>query len=295
MLWMAAGSFGQLSYTIADNKVTITECATNAEGFLEIPATIEGYPVTAIGWYSFFDCRRLTGVSIPDTVTNLEEGAFWDCRNLARADIPSNVTTMGNFVFHFCYKLTNAVVPDGVTRLPAGVFASCINLTRVKLSTNVTWLGEGVFANCARLPSVVIPASVSSFGHEVFVDCARLTNVLFRGDAPTEYGDLFSDGLFSNSTPNIYYPAGAGGWGDTYSGRPAAAWEIAAMPEPSNGLAFTAAAFEGETYVVEALTDPASGPWTPIRTNVFSAGAVQVFNDEEWTNHPARFYRVVMP
>lgn len=77
-----------LSYEIRDAGVTITDCDEAAEGDLEIPAEIEGLPVTSIGDKAFFGCTRLTSITIPDSVTSIGDGAFVDCSSLTSVTIP---------------------------------------------------------------------------------------------------------------------------------------------------------------------------------------------------------------
>ena len=41
-----------------------------------IPYEIDGKSVTEIGTRAFYECSRLTSVTIPDSVTKIEEDAF---------------------------------------------------------------------------------------------------------------------------------------------------------------------------------------------------------------------------
>ena len=43
--------------------------------------------------------------------------------------------------------------------------------------------------------------------------------------------------------------------------------------------------------VVEACTDPGNPVWLPVATNTLTAGSAY-FSDPQWTNYPARFYRL---
>ena len=47
----------------------------------------------------------------------------------------------------------------------------------------------------------------------------------------------------------------------------------------------------GMTVVVEACTNLANPTWHPIGTNTLTTGSAY-FNDPQWTNYTARFYRL---
>ena len=95
-------------------------------GDVEIPAEIEGYPVTGIGGYqvddytvfgAFENCSSITSVTIPDSVTWIGDGSFRGCESLETIDIPSSVTSIGYNAFEGCVSLTSVTIPDGVTNI----------------------------------------------------------------------------------------------------------------------------------------------------------------------------------
>ena len=52
------GTYGDLTYTKYDTYIEISKCDKNAET-VEIPAEIDGLPVTTIGDSAFYDCTSL--------------------------------------------------------------------------------------------------------------------------------------------------------------------------------------------------------------------------------------------
>ena len=85
---VCAGTLGDLTYEIADGQVAITDCRQSAEGELVIPAEIEGFLVTSIGWLAFLGCSSLTSITIPEGVTSIGWLAFGDCGSLTSIIIP---------------------------------------------------------------------------------------------------------------------------------------------------------------------------------------------------------------
>lgn len=75
------GFIRHIVYTVADGKVTITDY-TGSASELKIPAEIEGYPVTAIGFQAFMSCTSIVSVTLPDTVTTISSFAFHGCYSL---------------------------------------------------------------------------------------------------------------------------------------------------------------------------------------------------------------------
>jgi hypothetical protein len=62
----------------------------------------------------------------------------------------------------------------------------------------------------------------------------------------------------------------------------------------TNRFGFAISGASNLVLVVEAATNPANPAWVPVSTNTLTGGA-SYFSDPEWTNHPARFYRLRQP
>ena len=76
--------------------------------------------VTSIGDYAFTGCTSLTGVTIPDSVVRIGEGAFWATR-LTSVTIPGSVTSIGSAAFGMCGVLADIYYGGyGVDWLAAG-------------------------------------------------------------------------------------------------------------------------------------------------------------------------------
>lgn len=68
---------------------------------VRIPSKIEGEPVKAIGKEAFSG-SGIMSVEIPDSVTEIGEGAFCFCKGLTNVTIPDSVTKIGYLVFNGC-------------------------------------------------------------------------------------------------------------------------------------------------------------------------------------------------
>lgn len=67
---------------------------------------------TEIGNYAFSNCRLLTSVTIPSSVTSIKSNAFRSCSLLPSIVIPSSVTSIGadGTVFYECRSLKSITV-----------------------------------------------------------------------------------------------------------------------------------------------------------------------------------------
>lgn len=69
------------TYTVKDGVASIGDgfdsaIPTSTSGEIVIPSVLAGCPVTHIGDDAFKWCENLTGVTIPDSVTSIGEGAY---------------------------------------------------------------------------------------------------------------------------------------------------------------------------------------------------------------------------
>ena len=98
----------------------------------------------------------------------------------------------------------------------------------------------------------------------------------------------------------VYYLSGTSRWDTTFGDRPTALWrprvrtDDASFGVRTNQFGFNLDWASGQTVVVEACTNLASLVWFPLQTNTLTSGTAY-FTDRQWTNHPARFYRLRSP
>ena len=92
---------------------------------VEIPAEINGKPVTTIGGDCFFDCKNMKSILLPDSITEIGVQAFAMCKGLAEIALPDSITNIGKFAFRDCTGLKKIVMPSGLKRLETGTFSFC--------------------------------------------------------------------------------------------------------------------------------------------------------------------------
>ena len=188
-----------LRYAVKDGKVTITSCQEEAAEVV-IPATLDGYPVTAIAAEAFRDCKTLKRVEIADSVMTIGQGAFYgckalrdvvlpaglteirqstfyDCQSLSSVTIPAGVTVIGNYAFENCIALASVTLPESLTDIGAYAFDQCRSLEELDVPDSAVSLGECAFQGCSSLRTVTLPAGMTTIGNYAFEDCRALTDI----------------------------------------------------------------------------------------------------------------------
>ena len=106
-------------------------------GDVTIPSEIAGHPVTSIGKWAFYKCNNLTSVTIPDTVTEIDDCAFLRC-NIKSVKIGANVKKLGVACFQECKELLSVEIPDSVIDIERSAFAQCSSLRSLKIGRGLT-------------------------------------------------------------------------------------------------------------------------------------------------------------
>jgi len=124
----SVGAFAQqyeaesnFTVTKSGNNVTITKY-TGKNTVVNIPPTIQGGRVTAIGNGAFGNNTTITSVTIPDSVNSIGGNAFYMATNLTSATIGLGVTTIEALAFNSPNLTSVTFVPSIVGSIHADAF-----------------------------------------------------------------------------------------------------------------------------------------------------------------------------
>ncbi len=216
MINTGATAIDDLTYEILDGEVAVTECNISASGVLEIPAEIDGKPVTSIAAYAFYGCSGLTSIIIPDSVTGIGFEAFYNCTGLTSIEIPDSVDGIGWSAFFGCVNLNSIIIGSGVKNIGTNVFDDTAfynteenwdngvlyignYLIRAKESLSGNYairsetrlIANSAFYGCSGLTSVIIPDSVTSIGSGAFGLCTSLNSITIPDSVTSISDDTF--------------------------------------------------------------------------------------------------------
>ena len=150
------GSQGYM-FTTIDGPFTESNVqkAVLEDGMVKVPANL------------FHNNEKLKYITLPESITSIEERAFKECKNLTDIKIPSNITSIGDSVFEKS-GLTKIDIPDSVTRIGAYVFADT-NLTELKLPNRLTYLGNRVLSGNTGVTEITIPKTLTEVGSQGYM------------------------------------------------------------------------------------------------------------------------------
>lgn len=135
-------------------EVTSEDCFVLAEGVLRflpdrhdggpivnIPETVGGQRVTAIGPACFAGCADITTILLPDTVTGIHPRAFAGSTALRGVFLPEGCTFIGKDAFEGCINLEAIHIPSTMDAIESGVFDDCASLSYIFYSgTHQDWV-----------------------------------------------------------------------------------------------------------------------------------------------------------
>ena len=235
-----------LEFTVNDDgqSYSVTGLGKRTDPVVTIPATYKGLPVTGIASGAFEYRRKITGITIPYSVTSIGERAFYECRALEMISVDENnkayhiegnclietesktlilacknsviptdgsITRIGAYAFWRRLDITDLIIPNGVTSIGNYAFFDCENLADITLPYGVKSIGDWAFCDCVKLNDITIPDGITSIGAHTFDGCRGLTGIAIPNSVTSigAYAFRSCDSLTSIIIPDSVTSIGA--------------------------------------------------------------------------------------
>ena len=148
---------------------------TDYEGTYTIPGTPK-----KVACGAFENCKKITSVQIPNSVTAVNGNAFMNCISLYLQPLPNELTFLGSSAFNGCSSLSSIIIPKGINTIYASTFKGCSTLPSIIIPDAVTRIDESAFANCTSLKSITFPAELNYFGRQILESCKNLKDIIWN-------------------------------------------------------------------------------------------------------------------
>lgn len=135
-----------------------------------------------------FDTCGLLSITIPSSVTEIEDGAFYSTFYLERVNLNEGLESIGNRSFENSNSIKELKFPSTLKSIGEKSFYETSSLVKLELNDGLETIGENAFLGCRSLKSVTIPASVTSIGEKAFGYYTTEKNEYKKYDGFTIYG-----------------------------------------------------------------------------------------------------------
>ncbi len=175
---------------LEDDTVKITRY-DSLDTIYNIPSEINGKAVTVIGKKAFRECHALTTVTIPDTVTTIENQAFEKCEHLSVVELGNSVKTLGYKAFADCKVLKSVALPQSLETIGNNCFVRCFKLDNITIPSSVTSIGDYAFSDCTGLSNLIFENGELTIGQYAFGWCLKLTEITLGDNVKELKSDAF--------------------------------------------------------------------------------------------------------
>lgn len=147
-----------------------------------------------------FENSDITGVTIPEGVRYINNGAFKECTSLKSVKFPNSLKRIGSVAFSGCTSLSSVTFGSGLKSIEYYGFSDCESLKKVVLPEGLEKL-DGAFYECYNLENITFPSSLSEIDPErsAIYDTKWYENI--ADSAPIYCGGIFLGFKVGYNTP----------------------------------------------------------------------------------------------
>lgn len=145
-------------------------CPSGKEGVITVPEGVES--ISKCGFYE----SNISGVILPDSLREIEDGAFGSCPKLTDVSFGHGITELtGIDLFCRCESLKQIILPPQIRKIGAKAFRYCICLESIILNEGLEEIGDDAFEYAGpAVKEISLPGSVRKLGKMAFPDVDRI-------------------------------------------------------------------------------------------------------------------------
>ena len=142
--WEKIATAGLEYYPLSDGTYGVKAGTAFYLDNIIIPSEHNGKPVTKILDHAF-ESSPIQSITLPDTISTIEDYAFKNCENLNITVLPDQLNTIGNHAFEGCASISTIILPVNLTKIGAYAFSDCKKITTIIIPVNVNEIGSYAF------------------------------------------------------------------------------------------------------------------------------------------------------
>lgn len=182
------------------DKSTLIQFPKSKTGHYIVPNS-----VMSIGVWSFANCTGLTSISVPSSLSVIEDYAFFGCSGLSgNFPVPSGIWMIGQYVFEGCADISGfEVAPDNTSFSYSNGVLSDIGQSILKrcivsktgnyiIDPGIMFIDNAAFSDCTKLNSVELHENVLDIGKRAFYNCSGLTSIKVKSATPLDLTNSLS-------------------------------------------------------------------------------------------------------
>ena len=122
--------------------------------------------VSEIDEYAFAYCA-LQEIIIPNSITEMTFACFYSCKSLKKVILSNNIKKISSKLFQYCNSLQKIIIPNNITEIEDFAFSGCTSLQQINLPNDVTKIGDEAFFY-TRLKQIIIPKNIIKISNNAF-------------------------------------------------------------------------------------------------------------------------------
>lgn len=151
--------------------------------------------------FSAFKNTRIKELTIPKSLTEIDEEAFMSCVELVKIIFFSDIDMIKRDVFNGCTSLESVTINGSIKSIESRAFYGCTNLSSFDFKEGLISIMDEAFRN-SGLKEVSFPSSLTKLGDRCFKGSSNLETVVISSGIK-EVGDLAFENCLSLGSVNI--------------------------------------------------------------------------------------------
>ena len=173
---------GDFLYELLEDGSAIITYYIGNGGKVEIPETLDGNPVTSIGYDAFHGMDEINEIIFPYAINRIKRQAFAYCDGLTRLEINCGDMVIESDAFEYCDALREIVISGEKVCIEREAFHYCKVLRRIEFNVTDLTIANDAFEYCRGLIEVNLSGTQSAeIKKEAFDYCENASFIVSEG------------------------------------------------------------------------------------------------------------------